>query len=251
MDFTLYNYLRKALRWLRKALNWLAPAKCIRCEKPYKKTYSRSSSEHQHPCCVDCYPKLPFQGNACAQCGEPYAGVTDSCGRCLANPPNFNACFCPFEYTTPISELIIHFKYHEKPELAENLAQLLAFEIEQNNIEIPELLLPVPMHIKRLRQRGYNQSSLLAQKLGDLLDIPVNYRALEKIKLTEQQAKQTLKQRKNNVIGSFSLKNKLPVKSVAIIDDVVTTGSTAGEIAKILKKNGVDYVQVWGVAHTL
>jgi len=245
MDFTLYNDLIKtSISLSANALNWLAPAQCIRCKKA-------NPNYKDHPCCTGCYPKLPFQASTCRQCAEPYIGFADLCGRCLASPPYFDACFCPFEYATPISELIIRFKYHETPELAPKLAKLLAYEIEQNNIVMPELLLPVPMHNKRLQQRGYNQSSLLAQQLGKQLRIPVSYSALAKTKFTEQQAQQTVKQRKNNVLGSFSLNKNIPAQSVAIVDDVVTTGSTAGEIAKILKKNGVDYVQVWGVAHTL
>lgn len=244
MDFTLYNQLSKAWQLIGDGLNWIAPASCIQCNTPL-------TSHRVHPCCDICYPSLPFQANACAQCAEPYAGFTDVCGRCLTAPPSYNACFCPFEYAKPISDMIIRFKYHETPELAGSLAKLLVHEIKQIDLPQPELLLPVPMHIKRLRQRGYNQSSLLAAQIGKMLDIPVSYSSLCKAKVTDPQAQQTLKQRKNNVLGSFTLQKKISAKSIAIVDDVVTTGSTAAEIAKILKKNGVDYVQVWGIARTL
>jgi len=236
-----YTRIKKGLLM---GLNWLLPDKCIQCKQALK------LSENQ-PVCTACYPTLPLQASICQRCAQPYTGLTDYCGRCLTAPPYFDACFCPFEYKTPISDLIICFKYQQTPGLAQKLARLIAAEIELQNVTMPDLLVPVPMHNKRLRQRGYNQSSLLAQQLGRLLEIPVDYGALRKIRHTEQQTQKTLKQRKNNVLGSFSLRKNISVKSIAIIDDVVTTGSTAGEIAKILKKNGVDYIQVWGIAHTL
>ncbi len=130
-------------------------------------------------------------------------------------------------------------------------ASLLARELIDNNIDSPDALIAVPMHVSRLRTRGYNHSALIAQNLSKTLNIPTLDNALTKLRKTTPQARLSLKQRRKNLKGSFELKKIINAKSVAIIDDVVTTGSTAEEIAKILKKNGVDYVQVWGIAHTL
>lgn len=124
-------------------------------------------------------------------------------------------------------------------------------ELNEQLADIPEALIPVPLHLSRLRHRGFNQSKLLAIEIGKLLNVPVLSNVISKTKATKPQAEQSLKQRKNNLSGSFSLTKSVPFESVAIIDDVVTTGSTAGEIAKILKKKGVDCVAIWGVAHTL
>jgi ComF family protein len=124
-------------------------------------------------------------------------------------------------------------------------------ELVESNFEPPDALIAVPMHISRLRERGYNHSTLIAQHLSKTLKIPLLRHTLIKSKATTAQAKQSLQQRKKNLIGSFKVKKIIHAKNVAIVDDVVTTGSTADEIAKILKKNGVDYVQVWGIAHTL
>ncbi len=226
-----------------QAADWLLPKKCLVC--------CNVNPNRDHPCCDECYQTLPFQRNCCQQCGQALAANQDYCGRCIESPPHFDTCFCPFEYESPISEQICALKYNQHPELAKSVAQLLAREIKKFAIELPEALIPVPLHISRLRGRGFNQSTLIARELGKLLQLPVRTNVVAKHRATQAQARQTLKQRKKNLRNSFKLKKDLRLQRVAIVDDVVTTGSTTGEIAKILKKNGVDYVQVWGVAHTL
>lgn len=236
MDFTLYNQFSNAL-------NWLFPKQCMGCE--------RTLTDLDYPCCEGCYVTLPFQTNSCNRCGQAFSGLSDHCGRCIASPPPYDQCFCPFTYQSPISEQIIALKYQDKPELARDLSALLAREIIQSGNPLPELILPVPLHLKRLRHRGYNQASLLAKHLGKQLDIPVDKTLLRKTVASKNQAELSLKARRKNLSGCFSLTKTPNIGSVAIIDDVVTTGSTVSEIAKILKKKGVDYIYVWGVAHTL
>jgi ComF family protein len=180
-----------------------------------------------------------------------FAAKQDYCGRCISSPQPYDECFCPYQFESPISEQIRDFKYHERPELAKPLAQVLAREISANQLELPDLLVPVPMHLSRLRSRGYNQSARLAQELGKILSIEADYNLLIKTHNTTPQAKLGLNQRSINLKGSFTVKHSVQARKVAIVDDVVTTGATAAEIAKILKRNGVEYVQVWGIAHTV
>lgn len=236
MNINLYNHARQAL-------DWLLPRKCLRCECKLSNQF--------HPCCDDCYLSLPFHTNYCQQCGQAFNANEDICGKCLASPPKYDSCFCAFEYKSPISDQICAFKYNERPELAKSIAQLMCRELDECSIELPEALIPVPLHISRLRSRGFNQSKLLAVEIGKQLEIPVLTDVVVKSRATKAQAEQSLKQRQSNLKGSFALKKRTPFKSLAIVDDVVTTGSTANEIAKILKKNGVDCVSIWGVAHTL
>ena len=99
--------------------------------------------------------------------------------------------------------------------------------------------------------RGYNQSWQLAKELGNLLGIPASNKIVCKHRSTKPQAELSLERRKNNLRNSFRILNKGVPEHVAIIDDVLTTGATATEITKILKRNGVNYVQVWGLAHTV
>ena len=235
MDFTLNNLLKTSL-------NWLFPQNCAQCQAPNRL--------EDHPYCQDCYLELPFQHHSCQQCGQRFAAPTDYCGRCITNPPHFDACFCPFQYKGAVKAAIQDFKYYEKPETVKQLAQLFIKELESNGVEHPELLIPTPLHTSRLRARGYNQSLLLTKQLSKQLDIPYNSKAIIKNKKTAPQARLKLKERQRNVKNCFQLSTFINAKNVAIIDDVVTTGSTANEIAKILKKNGVDYVHVWGLAHT-
>ncbi len=235
MDFTLYNISRQAL-------NWLIPKRCLQCD---------STINERHVVCERCYPLLPFQHHCCKRCGQNYSANTDFCGHCLIKTPSFDRCFCPFKYESTIKELICDLKYRERPELAKSAAALLQAELLQHNIEMPSVLIPVPMHRSRLRERGYNQASLIAKHLGKSMNIQMLSGAVVKSKKTAPQAQQSLVGRKKNLKGSFKINKNFTFKSVAIIDDVVTTGTTAEEIAKILKKNGVDCVQVWGIAHTL
>ncbi|NND00884.1 MAG: hypothetical protein HKN85_11945 [Gammaproteobacteria bacterium] len=225
------------------AFSWLIPRRCLTCKSTIK--------PGSHPLCPICYRSLPFQTNSCRRCGQAFNADQDYCGRCLHAPPPFDACFCPFRYAEPINQQIQRFKYAARPELAKALAVTLYTEIRGIGLEMPDLLIPVPLHIHRLRSRGYNQSWLLVRELARLLDIPCSNRFIKKDRATAAQTLQSLRQRKSNVRGSFSLRRPIPARSVAIVDDVITTGSTVAEIAKILKRNGVDYVQAWGVAHTI
>lgn len=218
---------------------------------PYCFACNTQLINNDYPYCEACYSQLPFQQHICAQCGQQLAQGQDYCGMCLTKPPNFDACFCPFEYIEPIKSQICAFKYNDRPELAQALAQIMAQEIKDNGLEMPDLLIPVPMHTSKLRKRGYNQASLIAKKLGQLLDIEVANNIIEKHIATPAQAELSLVQRRKNLKRSFKLKNKITSKHVAIVDDVFTTGTTTEEIAKILKRNGVDYCQVWGVAHSV
>lgn len=226
----------------QSVVNWVAPLKCIRC--------SQSIRNGTSCVCQHCYPTLPFHDNACQQCGQAFSANLDYCGRCLNSPPPFDRCFCAFSYNNPIDNQLRKFKYSQRPELAGQLAQLLRHEIDNHQLDYPELLLPVPIHISKLRERGFNQSLSLAKHLSALMNIPYSNNVVIKHRNTEPQVGQTQHFRHKNVSGSFKYHHKTKAKHIAIIDDVVTTGSTAAEIAKILKRNGVDYIQVWAIAQT-
>lgn len=240
---TLENKLAKITQATGQFLDWLIPAQCLACE--------RRVHNNSYPYCNRCVTNLPYHDYACLRCGQAFAALQDYCGRCLLHPPAYDSCFCPFTYNQPIDRHICDFKYSKQPQMAAALAQLLAAELRANNIPMPQLLLPVPIHPSRLRQRGFNQSWLLTRRLARLLRIPCSNHTLQKCKVTPAQAQLPLRARIDNNKGSFCIsKGPLP-DHVAIVDDVVTTGSTAEEIAKILKRNGVDYVQIWGIAHSI
>lgn len=247
--FTAKDLTQHLADWLTAPINWLIPKRCISCQQPVPDSC-------QNSCCNDCYMALPFQENCCNRCGQAFGGAASAaasgvCGRCLSSPPSFDACFCAFRYAPPIDTNIQQFKYSERPELARSLAQLMATEILATGLEMPELLIPTPMHIARLRRRGYNQAALLARALGQILGLEARQDILRKHRLTAPQVELSLKARRRNVRGSFEIQQQPTVKHVAIVDDVLTTGSTAAEMSKVLKQNGVDYIQVWALAHTM
>lgn len=226
-----------------KALNWLVPLRCFTCAKVL--TENNTSAV-----CDACYVHLPFQENACNRCGQTIATQSDACGRCIKQTPPFDRCFCAFQYTSPIDEIIQAYKYSAHPEYAQKLALLFADEIISAGLPRPDVLIPVPLHRKRLFSRGYNQAALLSNHLAKILDIPCKTNALIKVNATAPQASLSLKARRRNVHGCFRLRKKIQGKHVAIIDDVLTTGATVSEISKVLKRNGVDYIQVWALTHT-
>ena len=233
MNFTLNNLAKTSI-------NWLFPHKCLICSEII---------EHP-PYCEQCYSTLPFYYFSCSQCGQPLFTNYDYCGRCIESPPWYDACFCPFEYQGTIKKRIQEFKYQEKPELALNLANLLSIEIQAQNINLPDLIIPVPTHTKGLQTRGYNQALLIAKKVAKNLGVPIAADFVIKHKNTEKQASQTLKKRQTNLRNSFKVEQYYAAKSIAIIDDVITSGATVNEISKTLKKKGVHYIQVWAIAHT-
>jgi len=153
-------------------------------------------------------------------------------------------------YAPPMSDLICRLKYHKQLDVAKVLGTLLADHVKLHHQTLPELLLAVPLHKTRLWQRGFNQSVEITRVLSKKLNLKANYQSLRKCKLTPLQTTLNARQRRLNLKGAFSLRAALAAKSVAVIDDVLTTGTTASEIAKLLKKNGVLRVEVWVLART-
>jgi ComF family protein len=130
------------------------------------------------------------------------------------------------------------------------MAELLLAYIEQEMDEPPQLLIPVPLHPGRLRERGYNQALELARPLSRRLAIPLDYLSCRRTRPTQAQSELPMKERRKNVRGAFQVKGEIPARHVALIDDVVTTGSTVTELTRLLKRHGVRRVQVWTLART-
>lgn len=167
------------------------------------------------------------------------------CGRCLQRPPAFDEVLSPLRFETPINRLIHAFKFRGDLAAGRLLAELLA---DATADRTPDLLLPVPLHPRRIRQRGFNQSLEIARQLGRKRRIPVASKLLSRTRDTPSQHILPAKQRRANIQGAFQVKQKLPGAHIALIDDVLTTGHTAAEIAHILKQSGAARVEVWVVA---
>lgn len=192
----------------------------------------------------------------CRICGIPFAGVGDDhvCGKCLDTQPAFDVARAALIHEGASRHLIHAFKYNHKTHLRRPLA-LLTIELLKNFIqdEKPELILPVPLHINRLRKRGFNQAVLLGELLSREWKIPMERRTLLRLRRTEPQVYLSAAERLENVKNAFGLSETAVIsgKRILLLDDVITTGSTVDECARILKKAGASRVSVITVARAI
>jgi ComF family protein len=203
--------------------------------------------------CEACECELPSNHAACARCAMPlelHAGAA-LCGACLRRLPRFDAAFCGWRYAYPIDYMVRAVKYHGAVAYARILGDRLAARLSaQPSSGWPEVLLPVPLAAQRFRQRGYNQAIELGRWLERRLGIPMRTDVLARIRETREQAGLRRRERRKNLRGAFAVQ-ALPAMHVALIDDVITTGSTVNELAQVLKAQGVARVDVWAVARAV
>ena len=195
----------------------------------------------------------------CCLCGFKGASLDlDLCGFCRADlpwhEPRSAGDLFALRYEHPVDDLIRRLKYHGLIANARVLGVLLAQSAQERGAPLPKMLVPVPLHISRLRERGFNQAAALARYAGRMLEIPSARRAVRRIRNTPSQTSLDMAQRHQNVRGAFeiagerSLRRLLEARHVAIVDDVVTTGSTVNELRAVLYAAGVSQVDVWAVA---
>lgn len=166
------------------------------------------------------------------------------CGQCLATHPAFDRTYAPFLHQGAIRHLITTLKFNAHYPNARLLGCLLAEHLLQT-AQMPDLILPIPLHPARYRQRGYNQAIEIATILSRQLQIPMALDHCQRHRDTPHQTRLSAKQRRKNMKNAFKLVNPLHAHHVALVDDVMTTGSTAHELAAVLKRSGVAKVDVW------
>lgn len=196
--------------------------------------------------CVDCSRELPRVGVACTRCGLPLP-VSSMCGVCLRSPPPFDAVRAAFWYQAPVATLIHQLKYDGKLNAARVLGHSLTQTFSDGTSPLPDAIVPVPLHESRLRQRGFNQSIELIRTTAKQLGVPLLVNGMERVRVTQEQATLPANQRRRNVRGVFTASPKWyrQVQTVALFDDVMTTGHTVAEAARALKAAGVERVVVW------
>ncbi|MBX8491902.1 ComF family protein [Pseudomonas cichorii] len=212
-------------------------------------------SDAPFPVCVACETELPWLGDQCLQCALPLPVSGMNCGQCLKRPPAFTEVIAPWLYEFPVDGLITRFKHQSRWPMGRLLAELAGQFLQHRfdeGLARPDCLLPVPLATRRLRQRGYNQAGMLAGWLGKALNLPVDERQLVRIRETTAQQDLDAKSRKRNLNGAFKVVDSAWVqgKHLALIDDVLTTGSTADVIARTLLSNGARRVDVYCLART-
>ncbi|MCL6271201.1 ComF family protein [Sansalvadorimonas sp. 2012CJ34-2] len=173
------------------------------------------------------------------------------CRQCQKYERPFNDCIIPFTYEPPVSNMLKQLKYGGRLIYLRPLVSRLADSLENHyqDKEWPQAIIPVPLHWWRLRKRGFNQSNLIARSISKTTGIPVLSNCIKKRRATPQRGL-ALSERKRNTKNIFSLKRAPGVKHVAIVDDVMTTGSTVEELCRTLKKTGVQTLDIWCLVRT-
>jgi ComF family protein len=236
--------------FLLAALDFIFPPLCHVC-----RTFIPDAG-HLHICPACRERLLPIATPLCTVCGIPFIGAGDDhiCGDCITARHHFDAARAALVYEGAVHDLIHAFKYRGKTHLRRPLA-LLTIESLSGFVQsrAPDLIMPVPLHRKRLRSRGFNQAVLLCELLSNHWNMPLDRHNLRRIRWTEPQVNLSAGDRRVNVKGAFSLHNPELVhgRRVLLVDDVLTTGSTVEECARMLKNVGAVDVSVVTVARAL
>ncbi|MCK3655576.1 competence protein ComF [Pasteurellaceae bacterium Macca] len=217
--------------------------RCFHCE-------GRLGISHHGYCCR-CYREIK-RPHSCARCGMPLPHDEQGCGYCLQNEVKWHSLVQGGAYQPPLSHWIHQFKYQQGFYLDQPLARLLLLAILQAKRErgliLPEVILPVPLFWQRHWRRGYNQGELISRFLAKWLDIPLDRQSLIRQQATPPQQGLDAAARRRNLRGAFTYQPQKAYQRVAVVDDVLTTGSTLNSICTELLKAGVKEIQVWVVA---
>ncbi len=239
-----------AARLAQDMLFFVYPQGCAGCSRP-------SPSEESEAFCPDCVKILDLiRAPYCPGCGIPLETPHPHlCGDCLGGTHYFDRARATGLYRGLVREVLHRFKYGGQTFLVRPLAQMLtASGKELTRLHNVDLIVPVPLHPRRLRQRGFNQSALLARRLGSTLGISVDYSNLKRFRWTEPQTGLSHRQRAANVKGAFKLTRpeKMRGKVILLLDDVLTTGETVNQCTRVLQKDGrTSEVVILTVARTV
>lgn len=198
------------------------------------------------PACLGDLPRLPT--TRCPQCALP-TPTGEVCGACLKRPPRFDRCRAVYVYDFPADVLVQRLKYASELALAGFLAEQLAHEVSPH--PLPDLILPMPLHPRRLGERGFNQAVELGRRLSARLGVPVRLEACQRVRDTPAQAGLDLRERRRNLRGAFHCGKDLKGLRVALLDDVMTSGASLDELARAARNAGATGVEAWVVARTL
>jgi ComF family protein len=228
------------------SLDLFLPPACLLCGQ----TLSTLSGPQAF--CEDCLAAVtPLGRTHCNRCAQPFPNSPSShlCGTCLKRPPAFSMVYAASLYQGSIKEAIHRMKYRNQLTLARHLGQLLitVFDAAEKTFA-PDIIVPVPLHPDRLRQRGYNQAVEIARPIAQRLNVPLNSTLLRRIRITPQQQGLTAAERRSNLRKAFAVTTIASAHKVLLIDDVMTTGETVRECCRTLLAGGVEEVQVAVVA---
>ena len=228
------DVIRTCASW---ALDFALPPRCAGCG---------TIVADVHSFCSDCWPKIEFLGETgCSTCGLPLEATdAETCGVCLARPPRIARTRAAVAYGDLSRSLAIRLKYGRKVAIARTMARYMAPRVDRSGGD--PILVPVPLHRTRLWQRGFNQSALVARELGRRLRLSTDPLLLKRHRRTPPLKGKSPLQRRKTVAGAFKVRDKASVagRTVILIDDVLTTGSTAEACARTLQRAGAARVEL-------
>lgn len=229
----------RLVRCFAAAGRFILPPRCLVCG---------DAGHETRELCHACHASLPRNLACCGRCALPLPVAVPECDRCQHEARPWADLWVPYEYGWPLDALEARFKFSGSLAAGRVLAD--AWMDAGPPPTTPELILPVPLHLTRLRSRGYNQALELARPLGRRYRVPVAHDVLYRARRTEAQSELDAAARLGNVRGAFAVRRVPPQKHVAIVDDVMTTGATLIECTKALLAAGVERVDVWALART-
>jgi ComF family protein len=193
--------------------------------------------------CAECSNFFQTLGHACDYCAKPLPNIENTiCNACSLNKPFVDKVFTAYLFEEPLRTLLHEFKYHNGLFLASLLTKLmLKAPIDKDKIGC---LMPIPLHHKKLKERGFNQAAILAVNLSKIINVPYDINSTQKTRGTRAQAGLKAEERGINLQNAF-VSEKQSYKQITLVDDLLTTGSTANELAKTLKEQGAEKVYLW------
>ena len=216
--------LKPLQQWLTHCQHYWQP-QCVLCDAP---------NVQAPPLCTACYQALPW--------------LPDEANQTIAPATR---CISALSYEMPINHLLLKLKFGKQLREVHTLSQLMLASILPQLDNVPEAILPVPLHISRLRKRGFNQALELARPLAARLEIPLLTSNIVRHKATQAQTELAFDQRQHNLRHAFRMVRPIPYRYVTILDDVITTGATTSHLASLLLDNGVERVDVWSCARAI
>lgn len=227
--------------WLDIIQDCLFPPTCLLCGEPGIRSQDICQACHDGltlntPCCYRCAGPLQIAGNPPRLCGD-----------CIKRHPHYDEAYVPFLYSGSIRYLIHSLKYRAHFKQARLLGTLLG-EFVARSAVMPDCIMPVPLHRSRYFERGFNQSLEIARTTANFLQIPLDYSTCRRAKNTTHQTGLNATQRRKNLRNAFSACKPVTASHIAVIDDVMTTGTTVNELAKMLKVAGAERVDIWACA---
>lgn len=199
--------------------------------------------------CPSCYRHLPWNRLPCRRCASPVATSGETCARCREPAESITTVRAPWLFEPPIDHLIRQLKFHGSLANGRLLGGLLARTLQRGGAQA-DIVVPTPLHQRRLRERGFNQALELARPVAHQLAIPLCTGIVKRSRYTSMQSRLSGHERARNIPGAFVCNADLRGKRVAVVDDVATTLATSEAIADCLVKAGCASVELWVVART-